>query len=85
MPSMVREVSAMLVASTTLRAPGGVTSKILDCTASHNECMHAATLKGFQALITLSSSTFPVCLWPRLNTDESRKPYSPEYFDQTEL
>lgn len=33
MPSIVREVSAMLVASTILRAPGGVTSKIFDCTA----------------------------------------------------
>jgi hypothetical protein len=28
MPSIVREVSAMLVASTTLRAPGGVGSKM---------------------------------------------------------
>ena len=31
MPSMVRLVSAMLVAMTTLRAPGGVGSKILAC------------------------------------------------------
>jgi len=33
MPSIVSEVSAILVASTILRAPGGVTSKILDCKA----------------------------------------------------
>lgn len=31
MPSIVREVSAMLVAMTTFRAPGGVGSKILAC------------------------------------------------------
>jgi hypothetical protein len=31
MPSMVSDVSAMLVASTTLRAPAGVGSKMRDC------------------------------------------------------
>ena len=35
MPSMVRLVSAMLVAMTTLRAPGGVGSKILACQPPH--------------------------------------------------
>jgi hypothetical protein len=34
MPSIVRDVSAMLVASTTFLAPGGVGSKILACAQS---------------------------------------------------
>jgi len=37
MPSMVNDVSAMLVASTTLRAPGGVFSKILACSTNSND------------------------------------------------
>jgi hypothetical protein len=36
MPSMVSDVSAMLVARTTLRAPGGVGSKIFACTFQHD-------------------------------------------------
>eukprot|EP00983_Pelagomonas_calceolata_P129924 1161646-Pelagomonas_calceolata.AAC.7 len=53
MPSIVREVSAMLVASTTLRAPGGVGSKILACEQSSRnntwitvktDCMHSDAL-----------------------------------------
>ena len=49
MPSIVREVSAMLVASTIFRAPGGVTSKIFDCTAAAKPqeptecCAHGGT------------------------------------------
>ena len=48
MPSIVREVSAMLVASTIFRAPGGVTSKILDCTtvANPQEPMASSTCMG---------------------------------------
>jgi len=48
MPSMVREVSAMLVASTTLRAPGGVGSKILACTFENaHMTAHAAVCLGY--------------------------------------
>lgn len=36
-PSIVNDVSAMLVAITTLRAPGGVGSNILDCISVHSD------------------------------------------------
>ena len=35
--SMVIEVSAMLVASTTLRTPGGIVSKTSDCSAGESD------------------------------------------------
>ena len=49
MPSIVRLVSAMFVAMTTLRAPGGVFSKIFACTQftpfSRESEHHSLTLR----------------------------------------